>query len=67
MKKTNKKLQLHRTTIANLTAPELRNVRGAVGTISLGASVQSIKVDTVVEPCQRPSDCDCSFPTRVPS
>jgi hypothetical protein len=47
MKKTTKKLQLHRLTITNLTASALEHVIG-------GASIQSVKVDTKIEPCQEP-------------
>jgi hypothetical protein len=39
-----KKLRLHRTTIANLTAPALRGVAG--GDSTDGAGVQSALVDT---------------------
>lgn len=48
MKKTTKKLQLHHVTIANLTASALKHVIGG----DVRASIQSVKVDTKVEPCQ---------------
>lgn len=49
---TKKKLQLHRETLRILTAPALAQVMGGVAP-SLDAGVQSIRVDTKVEPCHQ--------------
>ena len=49
---TKKKLQLHRETLRILTAPTLAQVVGGAEA-STNAGVQSIRVDTKVEPCQR--------------
>jgi hypothetical protein len=49
---TKKKLQLHRETLRILTAPTLSQVVGGAEA-SANAGVQSIRVDTKVEPCQR--------------
>jgi hypothetical protein len=49
MKKT---LQLHRSTIRTLTAPALAQVVGGAENTQ-DAGMQSIKVDTKIEPCQR--------------
>ena len=48
---TKKKLLLHRETLRILTAPALARVVGGAEP-SLNAGVQSIRVDTKVEPCQ---------------
>ena len=48
-----KKLQLHRVTLRLLTMPVLAEVVGGAGGPSLNAGMQSIKVDTKIEPCQR--------------
>lgn len=63
MKKT-RKLVLHRTTIAILTAPELENVVG--GELNAGGP-QSVRVNTKIEPCQWASDASDDLCTRVPS
>lgn len=44
-----KKLQLARNTIAHLTTMQLEH---AVGGVQTGAGQQSMKIGTVVEPCQ---------------
>lgn len=49
---TKKKLQLHRVTLLILSAPELAQVVGGAEP-ALYAGVQSVKVDTKVEPCLR--------------
>jgi hypothetical protein len=49
MKKT---LQLHRTTLRILTAPALAQVVGGAEHTQ-NAGMQSIKVDTKIEPCQQ--------------
>jgi hypothetical protein len=46
-----KKLKLHLTTIAHLTAPDLSRAIGGVSG-NEGAGIQSVKIDTRVEPCQ---------------
>jgi hypothetical protein len=51
MKKTTKKLTLHRLTIANLTAPVLEHVVGGTDP-NAPIAFQSVKVTTKVEPCQ---------------
>jgi hypothetical protein len=63
-----KKLQLHRMTIANLTAPALRRVVGGDGVAggggggTDGAGVHSREVDTVERPCQLGTgDCVSGF------
>ena len=48
---TKKQLQLHRDTLRILTAPALARAVGGAEP-SLNAGVQSIRVDTKVEPCQ---------------
>lgn len=45
-----KKLQLHRSTIAILTAPALEQAVG--GDQILFLAIQSVKVTTRIEPCQ---------------
>jgi hypothetical protein len=55
MKKTTKKLTLHRTTIANLTAPALEHIFGGANaplTPECPIAVHSVKITTKVEPCQ---------------
>jgi hypothetical protein len=49
---TKKKLLLHRETLRSLTAPALAQVVGGAAP-SANAGVQSIRVDTKVEPCQQ--------------
>jgi hypothetical protein len=61
MKKTTKKLTLHRETIANLTSPVLEHIVGGGGILYFDhnvalphspVAVQSVKVTTKMEPCQ---------------
>jgi hypothetical protein len=56
MKKTlpKKKLQLRRTTIANLTPAKLKFAVGGITGPTEGASIQSAQVDDKVVPCQIP-------------
>jgi len=61
--KKNRKLVLHRTTIAILTAPELDNVVGG----ATAGGPQSVRVTTKIEPCQWASDASDDLCTIVPS
>jgi hypothetical protein len=47
-----KKLRLARITIAHLTMNQLEHVVGGVQTDTSAAGQQSMKIGTVVEPCQ---------------
>jgi hypothetical protein len=49
---TKNKLRLHRVTLLILSAPALAQVVGGVAP-ALYAGVQSVKVDTKIEPCQQ--------------
>ena len=50
----NKKLRLHRMTIAHLTTGALSGVIGGVTGPTEGVTIQSRQVDDKVEPCQSP-------------